>query len=67
MLIRHSVATRTKVLSLQNLPGELLLNVISKLSVYDGGKQERYQYDYICAYRQDPLGDNMRKKRRNHC
>jgi hypothetical protein len=34
-LIRRSVATRAKMPSLQNLPDELLLNVINKLSPYD--------------------------------
>ena len=34
-LIRRSVVTRAKMPSLQNLPDELLLNVINKLSVYD--------------------------------
>ncbi|KGO70725.1 hypothetical protein PEX1_057470 [Penicillium expansum] len=34
-LIRRSVATRAKMLSLQSLPDELLLKVINKPSVYD--------------------------------
>ena len=34
-LIRRNVATRAKMPSLQNLPDELLLNVINKLLVYN--------------------------------